>query len=1099
MRGYHLLFLFLLTSALIPLHSQTVRINEFMAVNSTTLADKDGGFSDWIELYNPTSSSVNLRGWSLTDDVASPRKWIFPDVNLKAQSYLLLFASNKDVIDPEELHTNFKLDGDGEYLAFFDKAGTVQSEFAPGFPEQDDDVSYAWLDGDFIASTSPTPGSENRFGSQTTLNPPTFSHQRGFYETPFTVELSSPLHNADIYFTLDGSEPSRQTGTRYNNPVPLETTTVLRAIVATENLTSASVTHTYLFLNDVITQSNNPPGYPAEWGPYTAISGTAIADYEMDPDITGDPRYSPYLEKAFLSIPTISLVTKKGNLFSTSTNPDTGGIYIYTGPPESGDVPGLGDDWERPASIEFFTPDGSEKFQLNCGVRIQGGHSRRPEKSPKHSFRLVFKNEYGPKRLKYPLFGEDAASSFNTITLRAGFGNTWIHWRHAERRRGQYVRDVWAKDTQRAMGHPAGHGRYVHLYVNGLYWGLYNPTERLDREFAESYLGGDESEYDVIKDYTSVVDGNIRAWNRMMVLANRDLARTDNYQRIQGNNPDGSPNPHYQPYVDVVSLIDYMLLNFYGGNTDWDHHNWVAIRNRLSPGKGFQFFSWDAEHVLKSVHENVTNENNKNCPSELFQRLAKNADFRRLVADRAQKHCFNGDALTPEAVKARWMKRAAQIELAVIAESARWGDYRRDVHPFQPQGPFDLYDKQYWLDEQAYLVDDYFPNRTKTLLHQLRAAGMFPDVQAPAFQLNNQPLEGTVIEAGDSLSMFATGPIYYTTDGSDPRLSSVSATHSDFDDNDEKRASEQSSTGSVSANAILYTEPIKLTQSTHIKARTVLGGEWSALNEVMLVLPFDQYNLRFTEIHYHPLVEDTIQNQNYEFIEIKNVGTAPIDMSGFEFSQGISYAFPGNTILNPENFIVLASNPEYFIQRYGFAPFDRYEKSLANNGEEVAVTSASHDTLLYVEYDDNHPWPELADGAGFSLVPLKFNPDADQNNSNLWRPSFAIHGSPGRDDTPETGVEERAANVPEQIQLENYPNPFNPVTTISYTIPKRAFVSLIIYDILGRKVVTLIDKIQEANRYNVRFDASRLPSGVYISHLRVGHDFRKKRKMLLIH
>jgi hypothetical protein len=1248
--------------------AQTVRINEFMAINTSTLADKDGDFSDWIELYNPTAASVNLAGWSLTDAMASPRKWMFPSVNLASNSYLVIFASGKEAASPDaELHANFKLDGAGEYLALFDAAGAAVTEFAPAFSEQSVDVSYGYFNGDYIASTTPTPGAANQFSAHDILPPPQFSHTRGFYETPFNLRITSTLSNAKIYYTLDGSEPTIQTGTPYAQPISISTTTVLRAIVSSDNMASTSVTHTYLFLDDVIAQPNNPPGYPEEWGPYTAIAGTAIADYEMDPEITGDSRYAPFLKDALTSVPTISLVTKKENLFSHSTDPQYGGIYIYTGPPEGGDVPGLGDDWERPASAEFFTADGSEQFQLNCGVRLQGGHSRRPEKSPKHSFRFVFKGEYGPARLQYPLFGGDAVQSFNTITLRAGFGNEWIHWDYNERKRGNYGRDIWTKDTQLAMGQPAGHGRYVHLYVNGIYWGLYNPTERLDREFARSYLGGDDMDYDVIKDYADVVDGNITAWNEMMTLASRGLASTANYQRIQGNNPDGTPNPNYEAYVDVISLADYMLLNFYGGNTDWDHHNWVAIRNRAQPGKGFQFFSWDAEHVLKSVNENVTSENNSNCPSALFQRLAENAEFRQLFADRVQRNCFNGGALTPEAAAARWQNRADQINLAVIAESARWGDYRRDVHRYQV-APFDLYDKQYWLDEQDYLLNTYFPVRTDRLISQLRAAGLFPNVQAPQFLLNDQMIYGNIIRSGDVLSMSApTGSIYYTLDGSDPvhvqyvapgvetilvveharkqvlvpkadigdnwraevnyddsswrtcrgapggvgyekgsgyedlismdvgddmhddggdpnpscyvRIkfalsrdglaeikslklnvryddgfvaflngarvaeanapatirwnSTASAGHedtgaevydisqfinqlvegdnllalqglnantssSDFLISVALVASDQSSSGGqVSPSAILYEAPIECTASTHIKARSLSGSEWSALSEVMLVLPSDLYNVRFTEIHYHPLAQDTIENRSLEFIELKNIGDSPIDLSGVQFSRGLTYKFPINTILHGGEFIVLASNSLQFYARYGFAPFGCYEGFLANDGETVALINVSQDTLLSVRYDDKSPWPEEADGHGYSLVPIDLNPPGDQNDPGQWRISLAINGSPGRDDTPAATCDD-SGTAPTEFRLTNYPNPFNPGTTIEYTILKRALVTLTIYDILGREVAALVDEIQEPNRYSLWFDATRLASGVYFYRLQAGADYQKTKKMLLI-
>ncbi len=321
---------------------------------------------------------------------------------------------------------------------------------------------------------------------------------------------------------------------------------------------------------------------------------------------------------------------------------------------------------------------------------------------------------------------------------------------------------------------------------------------------------------------------------------------------------------------------------------------------------------------------------------------------------------------------------------------------------------------------------------------------------------------------------------------------------SDFIINAELHASDQDNSGQVSPNAVLYAEPLQLSHSTHIKARTLLGSDWSALNEIMLVLPSDLYNLRFTEIHYHPAVEDTIENRAFEFLEIKNVGPAPIDMSGLMFSQGINYTFPDNTILNPQSFVVLASNPEAFGERYGFAPFDNYDNFLANDGEAIVLTNMSNDTLAFVQYSDKSPWPESADGAGYSLVPTELNPAANQNDAGLWRASLDINGSPGRDDTPDSGIDNEPLPVPSQFTLENYPNPFNPITTISYSTPKHAHVSLIVYDILGREIIKLVNEQQEANQYQIRFDASRMSSGVYFYRLRVGGIVVATRKMLLV-
>ena len=120
-----------------------VRITEFMASNTSTLADEDGDFSDWIELQNTTTNTVSLSNWALTDSSGNPGKWRFPATNLPPKSFLVVFASGKDrATNGAELHTNFKLGADGEYLALFSSDGTAATEIAPRFPQQFPNVSY---------------------------------------------------------------------------------------------------------------------------------------------------------------------------------------------------------------------------------------------------------------------------------------------------------------------------------------------------------------------------------------------------------------------------------------------------------------------------------------------------------------------------------------------------------------------------------------------------------------------------------------------------------------------------------------------------------------------------------------------------------------------------------------------------------------------------------------------------------------------------------------------------------------------------------------------------------------------------------------------
>ncbi len=123
-----------------------VMISEFMASNSRTIADEDGSYEDWIEIYNNGTNIVNLGGWYLTDSKNNLRNWMFPATNLNVGSYLVVFASGKDrSVAGRNLHANFKLSGSGEYLALVEPDGvTIASEFSPTFPTQFADVSYGY-------------------------------------------------------------------------------------------------------------------------------------------------------------------------------------------------------------------------------------------------------------------------------------------------------------------------------------------------------------------------------------------------------------------------------------------------------------------------------------------------------------------------------------------------------------------------------------------------------------------------------------------------------------------------------------------------------------------------------------------------------------------------------------------------------------------------------------------------------------------------------------------------------------------------------------------------------------------------------------------
>jgi hypothetical protein len=205
---------------------------------------------------------------------------------------------------------------------------------------------------------------------------------------------------------------------------------------------------------------------------------------------------------------------------------------------------------------------------------------------------------------------------------------------------------------------------------------------------------------------------------------------------------------------------------------------------------------WDGEMIFRYLTDDaITSENNLNRPSGLFKDLMDNSEFKLEVADHIQRHFFNDGALTPTKVAERYMKLVNEINLAVICESARWGDYRQAV----PRTKADD-----WDVELARLLNDYFPYRTDTVVKQLKALGLYPSVSAPSLSWYG----GKFIEDTTVSITAPAGTIYYTTDGSDPRLVG----------------------GGISLSAKIYSSTvITLTDTATIKTRVKSGSVWSAM------------------------------------------------------------------------------------------------------------------------------------------------------------------------------------------------------------------------------------------------------------------------------
>jgi hypothetical protein len=699
------------------------KLSEFMSSNDSVLPDENGAFPDWIEIHNPNAFAIDISAYFLSDDPAALNKWPFPSGTiLDGDSYLIVFASGIASASPI-LHANFKLSAGGEDIYLVKPDGITVVDSFINYPAQRSDISYG-VDGYFSPAT---PGAANGTAFIGFVKDTAFDFDRGFYEAPLTVTITTLTDGATIIHTTDGSEPTLSNGTT-GSSVLISSTTVLRAAAFKDGFRPTNIdTQTYLFPADIREQP------------------------EMDPDVVDAPAYSGEMISALKSIRSLSIVTDPDNLFGSST-----GILANTG--------GRGIAWERPVSIEFIDPDNTTaSFQADAGIRMHGNGSRG---NAKNSLRLLFRAEYGAKKLDYPLFGEDwVTQKFNTIVLRAQNANSWTSNRAEDRTATTFLQDTFAKDTQGTMGHPTAGSTFVHLYLNGVYWGLYNPTERPDGSFGEDHFGGDDTDYDAVNRRFSVevLSGTKTHWDEMITLSNTLLDTQMEYEQIAD-------------YMDIDNLIDYMLVHQYmqtrDGPDDFGHNNMRLVR-RNNPSGPWRAYAWDMEYSMidtlgtrdyaypfptysspRSASRDITD-----SIASVYLRLKENnPEFQLRYADRAYRHLFNSGALSEQSSAARFEARAMEIESAILGESARWGDHQRAAMPYTRDVE--------WTTERNRLLTEFFPARPDHVISQLRVHGLYPSIDPPVF---NQ--HGGEVAIGFDLEMTGLGTVYYTIDDSDPRES----------------------------------------------------------------------------------------------------------------------------------------------------------------------------------------------------------------------------------------------------------------------------------------------------------------------------------------
>jgi autotransporter-associated beta strand protein len=705
-----------------------VGINEPTAVveddNDLEIDDLDSE-SDWIELYNSGSESVDLVGWSLTDNVDSPRKWYFPlGSTIQAEGYLVVMATGLEIgtdSGATYLHAEFKLDSEGEYLGLVDNTGAVVSEIGPEYPVQLPLYSYVRdTDGIYRYCDTATPGMINTGLTYSAIAPPTaFSVEGGFHESTISLHLTLPVRGGQVRYTLDGSEPSLVNGLRYSTRLAISSSTVVRArVFASDYVPSLIRTHTYLI------------GQPSGLQSVAAIC------------INSDPTLSLYGPNT-INGPADGegVMAIKGGIYVDNIWQSDGDTSAYNVPLQHGRA------YEKPSSLEFY-PLSGVPLRTDFGLRIAGSGYSRPRyllttaptsrmadrATQKPSFNLFFRNELGDSPQDYPFFPGNTVTKFEDVRLRAGKNDI----------RNPFIKDEFFRRLYIGTGQVGSLGVFNTLYINGVYKGYFNLCEHLRESFMQEHFNSD-ADWDV-RQVWEFANGDAIHWNSMMTfLRASDLSDAAVYEEVHD-------------YLDVDNFIDYLLVNSFAGMWDWPNNNWVASRERSDEGR-WRFFMWDAEGGFSSSREPLLYDSfssdldigsealttgYKMIPA-IYTLLKASPEFRLRFADRAQKHFFHEGALTKSNMETQYLELRDAINpvmQATIGQTVNESFYNN------------------WAADDT-RRNAYFP--------QLSSYGLWVDVIAPEFSLH-----GGLIAAGTPISISnsnADGTIYYAINGVDPRAS----------------------------------------------------------------------------------------------------------------------------------------------------------------------------------------------------------------------------------------------------------------------------------------------------------------------------------------
>jgi len=921
------------------LSTPSLVINEFLADNKRGLKDSDGDSSDWIEMFNASSESQSLAGWTLSDDPLSPKRWALPALSINPASFLLVFASGKDRnTNPAEPHTNFKLTSEsGGFLGLYDPTGLLVSAFT-NYPAQRTDISYGRAGGAPNKTgyfVTPTPRSANSDNGPGFAPPVIFNESSRTFLSAIAIRLTTTNSLATIRYTTDGSIPTESSSV-FPDEFAFGQALQIRARAFQPGLLPGPIrSETFIPLsNPVATQTSDLPIliiHDFGKGRPPANSDTFAHVQLYEPNTNG----ITYLTNA----PTVSSRTQ-----IASRGSSTEGYSKVSLKMEFQDE--LGSDRKvsllgLPSDSDFvlYAPNNFEPILIHNPLAYQLSRDI-GRYAPRTRFVEVYLVQSG--------LGPVAQSSYNGI----------------------YALEEKIKiSDDRVEGPELNVGQNTPPQVTGGYLLKIDRADPGDSGFSsgsQQVLYVDPKEPDLERPERALQRAYINSFIQRFDTALRSAAFRD-------------PTNGYAAYIHPPAWIDHHLINVIAFNVD-------ALRLSAyfhKPREGKLEFGpvWDFDRALNSTdgrdsNPRVWRSTSGDQGTDFFNypwwgRLFQDPDFYQAYIDRYQG--LRKDIFSNTNLAARVDFFANQVRKAQPREQARWGVAPRGGY----QGEVDSLKR--WLSNRLDFIDRQF-------------------VAPPTFA---EP--GRQVPAGYALVLNAPvgASLYYTLDGSDPRAQG-SATGSDLAPNAElylgpvvlrqnARVTVRSRNTAHSALTGANNPPLKSIWSAPVSETFVVKPFTLTVSEIMFHPSSDG-----TETEFNSKDFEFIELLNYGTNTVNLVGVELRGDIEFRFTATNSIQS-----LKPAERLILVRNRAAFALRYPKVsnvegPFSG---TLDNNGGRLALRGPLREPILDFRFEE--AWIPATDGTGRSLVLIQEGaPTTDLGLAASWRASNAVGGSPGRFDEP---------------------------------------------------------------------------------------------------